>query len=206
LRRGAVGAVSVSRPDDQLSSAGRAVNLAIQARDAAGRALSYQATGLPPGLSINKNTGVITGSATALGTYGVAVTVTDTAGVWDATAFVWNTTVAPRGALHVTFATGPPSSGNVTVTVTIANTGSTDVNGWDVHFDMPFSQDVGTYWDALVSADSNNSFTRTQVTALNRDYNSRIPAHGSVTFGFIGEYTGSSWKAPSNCRIGFNAC
>src|SRR5262249_57864284 len=59
LRRGTVGAVSVARVADQTTTAGRPASLAIAATDSGGAALTYRATGLPPGLSINKSTGVI---------------------------------------------------------------------------------------------------------------------------------------------------
>jgi uncharacterized delta-60 repeat protein len=42
---------------------------------------TYAATGLPPGLSINATTGVITGTPTAVGTYKVAVTANGTGGL-----------------------------------------------------------------------------------------------------------------------------
>jgi hypothetical protein len=207
LRRGTVGPVSVSRIANQTSIAGRSTSLAVQATDSAGNALTYKATGLPPGLSINKTTGVISGTPKALGTYGVAVVVSDTTGKWDSAGFIWTTTVGPRGALHVTFSTAPGSAGSVTVTVTIANTGTTPVTtGWNVYFEMPFDQDVGAYWDAIVNEGSDSAFTKTEVTAINREYNATVPANGHVTFGFVGQYSGSSWKSPTNCRIGFNAC
>lgn len=45
-----------------------------------GDTLSYTATGLPPGLSIDPSTGEITGTPTAAGTYSVTATVTDVDG------------------------------------------------------------------------------------------------------------------------------
>jgi subtilase family serine protease len=207
LRRGTVGAVSVARVANQTTIAGRSTSLAIQATDANGSALTYRATGLPPGLSINKTTGVISGTPKAIGTFGVAVTATDTANKWDAVGFIWTTTVGPRGALHVTFSATAPSSGSVTVTATITNTGSTAVSGWQVFFDLGNNEDYGAYWDALLSETPSSDFTTEHVTAKNRDYNATIAANGSVTFGFTGEiFTGTSWKNPTNCRIGFNAC
>jgi hypothetical protein len=207
LRRGTVGAVSLARVADQSTLAGRPASLAIQATDSGGKALTYRATGLPPGLSINKSTGVISGTPQALGSFGVAVTATDTSNAWDAVGFIWTTKVGPRGALHVTFSTTAPASGSVTVTVTIANTRSTAVNGWDVHFDLVNDEYVGSYWDALVTESSSSDFTTDHVTATNREYNGTIAPNGSVTFGFTGQISsGSSWKNPTNCRIGFNAC
>jgi hypothetical protein len=208
LRRGTVGAVAVTNPGARSTAAGHPTSLQIVATDSAGRKLTYQATGLPPGLSINKATGRISGTATALGTYGVAVTVTDSAGVWDSTGFLWTTTIGPRGPLHVTFATSAPANGSVTVTVTIANTGTKDLpGGWTVAWDMPDSQDVGAFWDATVTTTSNSAFTLTLVSATNREYNGTVRAGASVTFGFVGQlYRGSTWKNPSHCRINFDAC
>ncbi len=54
---------------------------------------SYTAAGLPPGVSINASTGVISGSATARGTYSVTVTNTDATGASvTSTAFTWTVT------------------------------------------------------------------------------------------------------------------
>jgi len=70
---------TVSTPANQTSQTGTAVNLAIQASDIDGDTLSYAATGLPVGLNINSNTGVITGTlATAsAGNHSVEITVND---------------------------------------------------------------------------------------------------------------------------------
>ena len=40
---------------------------------------SWTATGLPPGMTINSTTGVISGTPTTAGTYNITVTVTDSA-------------------------------------------------------------------------------------------------------------------------------
>ena len=53
----------------------------IQASDtASGQTLTYTATGLPPGLSINPATGLISGIPTAAGSFAVTVTAQDTTG------------------------------------------------------------------------------------------------------------------------------
>ncbi|MBV6700673.1 putative Ig domain-containing protein [Kitasatospora aureofaciens] len=82
------GAVSVSSPGDQSTPAGGSVNLQIQASGGTAP-LSYAATGLPAGLSINSSTGLISGSASAVGTYPVTVTVTDAAGRTATVSFNW---------------------------------------------------------------------------------------------------------------------
>jgi Putative Ig domain len=78
--------VTVTSPGLQTTSG--AVNLQIHASDLAGQPLTYTATGLPPGLSINAGTGLISGTAIPLGTY--TVTVTASAGsVSGSTTFTW---------------------------------------------------------------------------------------------------------------------
>ena len=55
---------------------GDTVNVAVSATDGnTSPTLTYSATGLPPGLSINASTGAITGSPTTAGSYSVTVTV-----------------------------------------------------------------------------------------------------------------------------------
>jgi hypothetical protein len=58
----------VTNPENQTGVVGANVNLAINASDPNGNTLSYSATGLPAGLSINPSTGVITGTLTTAGT------------------------------------------------------------------------------------------------------------------------------------------
>ena len=56
---------------------------------------TYSATGLPPGLSINSATGLITGTPTTVGTYKVAVTANGTGGLASSTMTI--TIGAPSG-------------------------------------------------------------------------------------------------------------
>jgi large repetitive protein len=74
-------AVTLVNPGPQSSTEGQAVSLAVPATDATGGTLSYSATGLPPGLGIDPDSGVISGAAAAGaaagGPYTVTVTATD---------------------------------------------------------------------------------------------------------------------------------
>jgi PKD repeat protein len=90
-------AVTVTNPGSQTSTAGAAASLQVQASDTAtGQALTYSATGLPAGLSINSSTGLISGTPTSAGTSTVTATATDTTGASGSTTFTW--TVNPSGS------------------------------------------------------------------------------------------------------------
>ncbi len=82
--------VGVVNPFGYSSPKGAAVSFAMQAVDSnKSQTLTYTATGLPPGITIASN-GTISGSGSALGTYTVTVTATDTAGVSGTATFVWS--------------------------------------------------------------------------------------------------------------------
>ncbi len=89
-----VDAVTVTNPGTQTSVAGTAVGLQIQASDTNSLArLTYTAAGLPPGLSINRSTGLISGTTPgAPGPFPVTVTVTDTILVSGSAMFLWTVT------------------------------------------------------------------------------------------------------------------
>ena len=68
---------TVSSPGDQTSQTGMEITLPIEASDIDGDTLSYSATGLPAGLSLNASTGVIKGSPTTASNTTVTITVSD---------------------------------------------------------------------------------------------------------------------------------
>jgi uncharacterized repeat protein (TIGR01451 family) len=88
--------VAVTSPGSQSGAEGDAVSLQVHATDTAGGTLTYSASGLPAGLSINSSTGVVSGTIAsgASGTYTATVTATD--GTYSNTlSFGW--TVNPPG-------------------------------------------------------------------------------------------------------------
>ena len=81
--------VTVTNPGTIYTAIGQACSLPIQASDSAsGQTLTYTATGLPPGLSINPSTGLISGTPTMAGSSTVTVTVQDTTGVSGSVTFI----------------------------------------------------------------------------------------------------------------------
>ncbi|WNZ06816.1 M4 family metallopeptidase [Streptomyces sp. 11x1] len=81
--------VTVVPPAAQYSLVGQAVTLDVQASSTNAGALSYAATGLPDGLSIDAVTGRISGSPTTAGNSTPTVTVTDAAGETGTASFAW---------------------------------------------------------------------------------------------------------------------
>ena len=104
--------VTVTNPGNQTGTVGTAVSLQIQATDSAsGQTLTYSATGLPTGLSINSSTGLITGTPTTSGTYSVTVTAKDTTGATGTASFTWTISSTTGNTVTVT------NPGNQTSTV-----------------------------------------------------------------------------------------
>jgi Zn-dependent metalloprotease len=82
--------VTVNNPGNQSGSVGTAASLQMTGTDSqSGQTLTWSASGLPAGLSINSSTGLITGTPTTANTYTPTVTATDTTGAHGSTSFTW---------------------------------------------------------------------------------------------------------------------
>jgi len=105
--------VTVTNPGNQTGTVGTAVSLQIHATDSAsGQTLTYSATGLPAGLSINSSTGLISGTPTTAGTSSVTVTAKDTTNASGSASFTW--TIGTTGGCSASQLLGNPGfeSGN----------------------------------------------------------------------------------------------
>jgi subtilase family serine protease len=87
--RAPVYSVSVANPGTQLSIRGHAVSLAVHGADSGGAGLSYSASGLPAGLTINAATGVISGTPSTNQATTVTVAATDGFTNTGSAAFPW---------------------------------------------------------------------------------------------------------------------
>jgi len=91
--------VTVTNPGNQATTIGTATSVQLHASDTgAGQTLSWTASGLPPGLSLNASTGLISGTATTTGTYSITATATDTSTATAGTRFTWPVTATTAGA------------------------------------------------------------------------------------------------------------
>jgi kumamolisin len=84
--------VTVTNPGNQSTAVGASVSLTVHGTDSAGAALTYGATGLPTGLSINSTSGLISGTASAAGTFSVTVSASDSTGASGSASFTWTVT------------------------------------------------------------------------------------------------------------------
>jgi hypothetical protein len=96
-------APTVNNPGDQSSSEGQSIALQISASDPEGDSLMYTASGLPPGLSINQTTGLITGTLgfNSAGSYAVNVSAYD-ARLRGSATFNWTVNDTASACLVVT--------------------------------------------------------------------------------------------------------
>ncbi|WP_063774101.1 putative Ig domain-containing protein [Streptacidiphilus rugosus] len=124
--------VTVTNPGTQTGTVGTAASLQMSASDSAsGQTLTYSATGLPAGLSINSSTGLISGTPTASGTSSVTVTATDTTSATGSATFSWTENGTggtgggvTNGGFEAGAFTGWTTTGNATVISGAAHSGS----------------------------------------------------------------------------------
>ena len=130
--------VTVTNPGNQTGTVGTAASLQVNASDSAsGQTLTYSATGLPAGLSINSSTGLISGTPTTAGTSNVTVTATDTTGASGSASFTWTiNSSGSSGTSCTTTATSDisadcynSSQGSISVTAATGDTNPSGVDG-----------------------------------------------------------------------------
>ncbi len=132
--------VTVTNPGGQNSTVGTAANLQVNASDSAsGQTLTYSATGLPAGLSINSTSGLISGTPTAAATSNVTVTAKDSTGATGSASFTWTVTTG-GGCGTTNIALGHPTTASSTESVAFPAASATDGNNgtrWSSAFSDP---------------------------------------------------------------------
>jgi hypothetical protein len=122
--RPAPSGVSVTPIANQTTQINTAVSLQVQATSTNPGALSYAATGLPAGLSINSSTGLISGTATTAGTSNVTVTVTDSASKTGTASFTWTVGTAQQNVFENTADYAINDNATVESPITVTRSGN----------------------------------------------------------------------------------
>jgi hypothetical protein len=135
-------AVPVVTASNKTNLEGDAVSVQIVATDGDNDTLTYSATGLPAGLTMNVSTGLITGTLpyTASGTYNVTVRVVDADGAEATATFVWT----------VTNKNQPPTIAPANRSNNKGTTASGSVTGTDPDGDSPLTYTASGLPDGVV--------------------------------------------------------
>ncbi|NES15443.1 MULTISPECIES: glycoside hydrolase family 9 protein [Micromonospora] len=106
----------------------------------------------------------------------------------------------PAPTCAVTYTTHGSWSGGFTTQVTVRNTGTAAVNGWNVRWAFTGDQKVDTYWLAKISQSG------ATVTAKNESYNATIAPGASITFGLNGLTAGGPNPNPTLVTLNGTPC
>ncbi|MGW3045897.1 putative Ig domain-containing protein [Kitasatospora sp. NPDC001159] len=156
------GSVTLTNPGARTATAGTATSLQLSATDTAGGSLSYAASGLPTGLSVNTTTGLISGTPTTAGTYSVTATATDSTGPSSSVTFTWTVQSTGGGCTAAQLLTNPGFEAGSTAGWTETNTsGTSTVNSSSS--EPPHS---GTYDAWLDGYGTTNTDTLAQTVTL----------------------------------------
>jgi len=175
---------------------------------------SITITGTNFSTTANANTvsfGSATGTVTAAAATSLTVTVPNVAaGAVNVTVSVGGVasnavsfTVAGSGgggggSCHITYAITNSWSTGFQVAITIANTGTTAINGWTLTWTFPGNQQISNLWNGALTQ------TGASVTVKNLSYNSSIPAGGS--YNAMGFTANGAAATPSSFSLNGTQC
>jgi len=84
-------------------------------------------------------------------------------------------------------------TGGYQASVTVANAGTSSLNGWTVHLTLASGQTISSLWNGV------NTGTSGAVTVKNAAYNGSLAAGGSTTFGFTANGNGAAAPSGVSC-------
>jgi cellulase/cellobiase CelA1 len=103
------------------------------------------------------------------------------------------------GACRVSYTVVNQWSGGFQADVKITNTATSTVNGWTLRWSFANGQQITQIWNAAQVTSG------AAVAASNLSYNGTIAASGTVSFGFLGNWTGTNAK-PTAFTLNNTAC
>lgn len=157
---------------DQTDDENATVSLSTGATDADGDTLTYTASGLPGGLSINSSTGQITGTISgSAGSYSVTVTASD-GSLSDSESFTWTVNAVAQSwsgtvTISVTAATGNPN-----VSITVSGDGSCSppsLNKNSAPYACSFGPTTSSSLSLSISATSNKTVCSVSPSSVSLD-------------------------------------
>ncbi|MFE6974122.1 glycoside hydrolase family 9 protein [Streptomyces sp. NPDC057682] len=107
-------------------------------------------------------------------------------------------TPGPAGSCAVTYRVSQAWGSGFTADVSVRNTGTDPLDGWELGFDFGGGEKVANAWNATVSQ------TGTRVTAKNAGHNGAVPPGGTVSFGF--QATGAPGTDPDAFTLNGTTC
>ena len=116
-----------------------------------------------------------------------------------ATAFTVVTAEAATTGCEVDYQVTAAWPGGFNANVDITNLGDTAVDPWKLEWDFPGAQQVANAWNATATQSGRH------VTAAGVEYNKRIAAGSTASFGFSGTFTGTN-AVPETFKLNGVAC
>jgi hypothetical protein len=89
----------LTSPGPQSGKVGNTVNLQLSATSSGGYLITWRAVGLPAGLSLDSETGVISGTLNTAATYNVTIRATDETGASKSATFTWTVSAVTSGPI-----------------------------------------------------------------------------------------------------------
>ncbi|WP_203819793.1 cellulose binding domain-containing protein, partial [Paractinoplanes ferrugineus] len=113
----------------------------------------------------------------------------------------WRPTSPPTGsaACQVSYRITGQWTGGFQADVSIRNTGTTPIDGWNLRWNFTDGQQISQAWNATVTQ------TGDQVTATNAAWNAAVAPGATVSLGFLGTATGAN-TSPASFTLGQTAC
>ncbi|MEL6824594.1 MAG: Ig domain-containing protein, partial [Calditrichota bacterium] len=152
----------VTNPGNQQNNLGDVVSLQINANDPDGFGVTFAASSLPPGLTLNTSNGLISGTVESVGSYSVTLTVSDNQSSVN-TSFNWDVLPAADGrgyALREVW-TGIPGTALTTLTGDVNYPDSPTIVDSLTSFEGPvnWANEYGTRVRAFLHAPVSGNYT-----------------------------------------------